>query len=634
MITNEDEILFEKLQKSADNYYANGTSELSDEEYDQIYDYLKLKYSSHDFFRSVGSSEKGEHWKKVNHEYKMGSLNKVNTIEEMNQWIIKQSEREFIIEEKLDGISILLIYDNGVLISASTRGDGEQGENILRNVKRMKGVPSTIGYKDLKAIRAEIIMTHSDFNKLPKELEAKNPRNITAGIAKRLDGKYCNYLTVICTEFMSSETDRSEALVYLEYLGFIVVQSYDSIITPVEHLYNSYIRERRDLLDYDIDGLVIKTNKVLKEKEDDWSHPKHQIAFKFPNQYKATYLREVVWQYKGNRISPVGIVDPVQLAGATVTRVSLNNIDFINDLKLKINSKVEITRANEVIPKIQSVLEEGDKEIEMPTKCPTCNSNVIQDGKFFYCSNEECSSKTVRKILKWLQAHDAKGIAQSTIESLFEEQMFQDLPMFLDYKLWLDYVKDLEGFGSRKAEIIKTEIDKTLHTTILKFMDALDFTDMGERKWKAILDYFAEKYIGENITIEMFLSLLKTYELMLIEGIAEETKRKIKDSLKDKEELINDLLTIVKVEDYKKETNMSGELSGMSFCFTGKLETMKRPEAQKLVEENGGINKSGVSNDLTYLVTNDSTSGSAKNKDAEQKGVKLINEEQFLKMIK
>jgi len=389
------------------------------------------------------------------------------------------------------------------------------------------------------------------------------------------------------------------------------------------------------ILDYDIDGLVIKQDRI---SEDEWEHPKTQIAWKFPNQYKSTILRDVIWQYKGNRITPVGIFDAINLGGATVTKATLNNIELIEEMGLKIGAKIEVCRANEVIPKIQSVLEPGAIDITPPTICPICNAEIIREGKFFYCSNQECDSKQTRKIMDWLTAHSSKGIAQETVDLLYENGCFDSLYTFLqipERPLLIDFISNnLEGFGERKCEILINEINKTKNTTILKFMDGLGFKDMGKKKWQSILEFLINDKYTNKISIISFLNYIGiSNNCIVIPGIAEETNRKIKESYEKNKDSIDDLLRIVKVEDYKIQKEESYmKLNGKSFCFTGALETMKRAEAQALVEKAGGTNKSGVSAGLDYLVTNE-LSDSVKSKKAIELGITVINEEDFLGMI-
>ena len=622
----------EILEKSRTEYYNIGSSTLSDQEYDEIYDSFKKDFPNNTFFKKVGSDE-NTHWKKVKHIFNLGSLSKVNTEEDFIKWNNNLNTKDLVLEEKLDGMSIALTYKNGELISAVTRGNGYEGEDILRNVLKMKYVPNSIKIVDC-TLRAEIIMTRTDFNSLPIELHMKNPRNATTGIAKSLDGTYCKYLSVILTEILSSKENRINIKNYEDF-GFKHVPVWNvSSSAEVITRYHSYIDKERKNLDYDIDGLVIKTNKVMN---DEWEHPKFQIALKFPNQYKSTILRDVIWQYKGNRITPVGIFDPIELAGATVSRATLNNIELIEEMGLKIGSKIEVCRANEIIPKIQSVLIPGTISILPPSKCPVCHSKIIRDGKYFYCSNNDCDSKATNKIIKWLEAHGCKGIALSTIESLYENDIITSLTDFLTLPEDNPYF-EIEGFGDRKKEILFGEIRKNRNTTILKFMDGLDFKDMGTKKWSLILNYITNELNEKTISIIQFLNYIGlSNNLVVIKGIADETNKKIKESYNKNIELIHNLLEIVNVEDYKiikKENNMKeSKVTGKSFCFTGKLNTMERADAQSLVELSGGINKSGVTSSLNYLVTNE-LSSSTKSKKAIELGITVINEEEFLEMLK
>ena len=615
------------LTEASERYYENGTSILSDAEYDYLKDELRKIDPTNPLLMKVGSDEK-IHFEKYDHgKYPMGSLSKVNTEADMRQWAVTQ---QYVVEQKLDGISLKLVYRNGKLSNAVTRGNGLIGDEIIRNVQKMKGVPYIIDTEETVIIRAEIVMTYKDFNSLEGEDKKKNPRNAAAGIAKRLDGSNCELLTVICTGIMTSNKAKSDDSKWLKANGFnaveqTVVIGADAII----NIYNMYVESKRDKLEYDIDGLVIKS--IMPQNTGDWRYPTDCIAFKFPNKEAVTTLVGVEWNYEGSRISPIAILHPVNLMGVTISRATLNNIEFIREMGLKIGDTVKLVRANDVIPLITGVDEHrGIVEIKVPATCPTCGSPTVIDRKFVFCSNENCDSKVIRKIMKWFEAHDSKGIAEETVTKIYEAGMFQDLFSFLNIATLagtVGFEPNVEGIGDKKWKLLKTEIEKTLKTDVVTFFDGLGFSDVGRKRIEAI--YTVAKNNGFN-SVPDFVTFLLTYDLTAISGIGSEISANIKTQVKKNGTLIHQLLEMVKIKSPAEPTGSS--LGGKSFCFTGALNTMKRTEAEELVVKNGGTVKS-VTKGLTYLVTNDKNSGSSKNVKAQSLGVTIIDENEFLAMI-
>jgi DNA ligase (NAD+) len=632
------------LNKAKEEYYKDGSSRLSDEEFDNLVKELKALDPNNAFFDII-EIEENSHWEKVDHsEYKMGSLNKALEKEEINAFIDKHKDEDFILQYKMDGNSLKLIYDEGKLISAATRGNGILGEEILRNVLKMKGIPLNIDYKEKLVIRAETILKKADYDKLPKD-QYKNLRNACTGISKGLDGIHCEKLTVISHSIMNkSDLTELESIELLNKLGFETVWTFplytkNIVKDQLNEIYKALENGERDKLDYDVDGLVLKVNDKKNEGEF-WHHPKHQMAYKFSAQYKATYIRDVEWNYEGSRITPVAIVEPTELAGATITRVTLHNLDYLASCEVAINDKIEISRSGEVIPKFSQVLEKvkDRKIIEIPKLCPDCGQPTVIEGAFLYCRNPNCSSKVIKSVMDWLQAHDSRGVAEATVKTLYENKLFKNLIEFLDLpnqKLKLEIISTkISGMGSRSCEILIEQIKKSIETnTMLKFYDSLCIENFGKKRIDVMLNYII--YECDNFNASNFLNFLLVHlDFANIKGIGFEIKKSIKKQMLEKKIMIEQLIDYLPemICGKPKKDNMSEKkLQSMSFCFTGTLPTLKRTEAEKLVIDNGGEIK-GVSKNLSYLVYGEEAG--SKLEKAEALGIKLITEEEFLNIIK
>lgn len=628
-----------KLREASLKYYA-GTPIMSDNEYDTNIELLKTIDPNNAFLAEIGSDlsiSDTSKWIKEKHEYPVGSLNKVQSIEEYNKWYQKFNGKDIIIEEKLDGISIVATYENGKLISALTRGNGAQGEVITRNFIKMKNVPKTISTEYKLVVRGEIILTLSDFktlNSIDDELY-KNPRNACAGIAKRLDGKYCDHLTFLAHGIMNSDdiglTTELDCLSHLQFLDFAIVNY--QIYKEVNVVYQKYIDSLRALLDYDIDGLVIKLNEI--NSDDNWEHPESQIAFKFPHQSGTSYIKDIMLSMNGGHITPVAIIDPINIGGITVNKISLSNFELCKSRNIGIGAKVEVTRRNDVIPYIESVLIPGDTA-KLPTHCPVCGALVqleSEDSLYYVCTNDKCKSKLIRSILKWLIAHECKGVAANTIELLIDNNMITSIYDFINLPTNIQMcnkIASIDGFGDRKLEILLDQIKKTYNTNWSNFLTGLDIPYIGRSSIEKIIDK-----IPKLEKIEDFEKFIFSSEIYSVDSFANENVIRLRsgfNSVKGKiKELQNSPIIIDKFVNDKVDVSLRF-LDGISFCFTGSLETMGRTEAEKLVKKYGG-DLCGVSKKLTYLVTNDKNSGSSKNVKAHQLGIKIIDEVEFLKIL-
>lgn len=632
-----------KILNLDQDYHTFGVSEVSDAEYDALKDRLRTLDPNNKLLKKVGhsvektSKKSKEHWEKVNHtDYKMGSQNKVTEIDGLKKWYSKYNGEKLLVQHKLDGISNKLHFQDGVLFSAITRGEGDIGEDIKRNVIKMKGIPESIPSSAKHIIRGEIILTKSD---LPK-IGGKTLRNSAAGTAKRLDGDGCENLTIKVYSLMNAKElgikTETEALKLLKSYGFDVVESYVAKnADEVEDIMQSYIKEKRSELDWEIDGLVVKTDTIM---DDAWDYPNRSIAYKFPAEEGVTKLIDVIWQDSGGRINPVGILEPVKINGITISRATLNNIQFIKEMGIKINDLVRVSRRNDVIPCIEgvSIAATNGKEIKPPTHdaegFPIIRAKNSQGEELVYLvsTNPNSLTKKIRQIESWYESLGAKGVAGETIQSILESGLATDLPSF--FKLGLNgdiRLVDIEGFGAGKFKILNRATKLTLEVGLLDFLNAMDITGFSEKRFLPILET-----INKKINVKDFIDwIINNFnEIVNINGFGENTTQALINGLNDKKILIESMLELVKVREWeptKKDTSTA--ICGRSFCFTGAM-SYERSILELAVKKRSGI-VAGVSKKLNFLVTNDPNSGSGKNKKADDLGITKITEKEFLDMI-
>ena len=616
--------LVNEIQRHRDLYY-NKTPEISDAKYDLLEDELRELDPNNPLFSIVGK-DSSKLYDKVEHVIPMGSQDKVTTPEDFINWARRRKLSKFVIQFKLDGISLELQYDSGHFLRAVTRGDGRIGDDVSLNVKKMKGFVPELESRFTGAVRAEILLFHDIFEE--KYADKQNCRNAAAGIVRRKDGEGCEDLNLILYDAIcltdnvkfDRETDKIK---WLKKEGFTttnskVVKSPQEVISVREDVMDNI----RNTLNYDIDGIVIKANEIdfedLKR-----ARPMKQIAFKFQAEEIETSLLDVEWSVSGSNYTPVAIVETVKLMGTNVSRASLANPNLIKELNIKIGSEVIISKRGDIIPKIERVVKtpEDAKEIDIPLFCEVCEAELINEGTRLYCPNENCSKRDYHMLRKWLKKLGIKHFSEKLmLRRLFDAGKIKKISDL--YKLKVSDLTQFEGVKEVSANKALNNLFAVKEVPLAKFIAGFDIENVGE---KIVLKVVKAGY---NSLDEIYNASME--QLSSIEGFAEITAQNLFNGLKRKyPEMIN-LLNLKKIK--IKEMIMSGKLKGLTFCFTGKLETMKRAEADQLVIDNGGEAKSGVVKDLSYLVTNETTP-TAKYKKAQDQNTKIITEAEFLEMI-
>lgn len=612
------------------NAYYNDSPLISDAEYDKLEDELRKIDPANPLLLGIGvDSDDG--FQKRKHMMIMGSQDKMNSEDDLKNWIrIKGISFPVIAEYKLDGLSLELQYVNSKLVAGVTRGNGEIGDEIpYENLIKIPGVVTDLLDNETCAIRGEIIMFNHKFENKYKALGFKNSRNGAAGILKRKTGEGYEDLNLIVYDNNLGFEEEQSKLNFLVNNGFHVVenvtaQNIESIIEYIKEISTDRVN-----LNYEIDGLVIKQNKTVKENR---LRPEFQRAYKFENEEEETILKDIEWSRSGFNYTPVAILDPVELAGATITRASLANLDEVRRLNLKIGDTVRVSRRNDVIPKVEEVVEHtGDKELQVISNCQICGQHLTITGTGIFCENKSCKSYKEHRLYKWIDTLGVKGFGDALISYILTLAEYDDIHSLYSELLYKSAIRSTNLVkATEKAFKALYSIGKLDLET---FLAGLDIESIGEKQWKKVVDVYPDLeslyHIEQTNNPNIFSS---------IDGIGEITSKLMYNGLFEVKDLITKILD-TKMIAIKDKSNivlipLSGKIAGQSFCFTGSLDTMKRSDAQKLVSDNGGIVKDSVAKGLNYLVTNDKDSGSSKNVKAQSLGVTIINEQEFLEMIK
>ncbi len=626
----------EALVARHQDLYYNGQPELSDAEFDELWDELAALDPGNALLSRVGA-DLADGWPKARHLMPMGSQAKASNPEDFLAWCAKTAHPEYLVQYKLDGASLELQYEEGRLLRAVTRGDGEVGDDITPNARRMRGVLSSLPEPFSGGLRGEVLMTREVH--ASKYADKANCRNAANGLMKRKDGLGSEDLLVLCYDALGSVPARgqgdlfggparvspfSDELQKLEWLSRMGFQTAPLRLCATGEevvAYRAQVMDLRPSLPYDIDGLVVKGRDIDPE-DMARSRPDKQIAFKFSLEEAVSTLRAVEWSESGSLYTPIGIIDPVRLAGTTVQRANLCNTNIIGSLGLKLGSRVVITKRGEIIPKIEGLVENppGAAEIEAPARC-SCGAELVDEGTRLYCPNEGCPKKELHRLEKWLSVLDVRDFGVGIIGKLHQSGRVREIADL--YGLGIEELAGYERMGEKSAAKILRNLAAKAEVGLAQFVAGFDIEGIGE--------LLAQKAVDAGFDSLDKLRAAKLEELARVDGYAEITARTLAEGLASLGPAMDRLLATGALR--IKAPARGGALAGKSFCFTGELASMKRPEAAELVKELGGTVKASVTKGLSYLVTNDPGSGSDKNKKAAAYGVALIDEEAFLALV-
>ncbi len=662
--------LREEIEYHNYRYYVLDSPVISDAEYDALMRELKKLEEMYPELITPDSPTQrvgfkpAEGFKEIPHAEPMLSLDDAMSEEEVLEFdkrikrflgIPEEEPIEYTVEPKIDGLAIELVYENGILVVGATRGDGYVGEDITNNIKTIKTIPLRLRKFDESApdipsridIRGEIFMTKDEFKRLNEErirkgeLPFANPRNAAAGSVRQLDPAITakRKLDIFCYGVGKVEgyTFRTqwEILQTLPKWG-LKVNPYAKVVKNINEAieYHHQIEKIRETLPYEIDGVVIKVNDLsLWEKLGTKARsPRYALAYKFQPTQVTTQLLDVVFQVgRTGAVTPVAILKPVQIGGVIVERATLHNEDFIKNLDIRIGDWVLVQRAGDVIPEIVMPIKERrtgqEKEITFPTHCPICGTKLVKKpGEAIWrCPNKGCYAQAVRKILHFASrnAMNIDGLGEKVARDLVDKGLVQNVAD-LYYLKWEDFMK-LPGFAYKKAKNLYSAIQKSKNTTLARFIYALGIRHVGE----AMAQLLAEKFKSLDKLMNASIS-----DLLSIPGVGYEVARSIAEFFKNEEnrKMIKRMLDagITFVEEKEKEEKPK-TLEGLTFVFTGALKSMTREEAKNKVKELGGRATDSVSRNVNYVVVGENPG--SKYRKALQLGIKVINEEEFLKMI-
>lgn len=589
---------------------------------------------------------RGRDWVKAAHEIPMGSLNKVNTEQELTDWAARCDELaeaaeleptadDLSVTEKLDGISIEVLYDHGEIEAAITRGDGIVGERITPNVEKMQGVPSHIPHEGRISVRGEIILTKKDAERFaehkkrvdPKFTVVKSLRNTAAGIARTKDPKLlpgCPMLTILFYDVEGVEglEDEKDKLDFIVKQGFATPYVDFGDVAQMIAIWKHYEDEKRAKLDYEIDGLVVRANRLRTfHLLGELNHrPRAAVAFKFGNEMQVTTLRGIQWSTgDSGRITPIAQIDPVFLAGAEVRQASLHNIAKVRSMQIGVGDQVLVSRRNDVIPYVEKVVVHGPNEEEAPTACAACGEPVAVSGEYLVCENLMCPARRLGRLKTWVKHLGLLEWGEKTFVRLLDEGLVAE-PADL-YRLTVDDIAGLSGYGELSAQKLLAPLAEKKELPLPTFIAALGIPSVSKETAKLLLGAGFE-------SVDAILEA-SPESLAEIEGLGSIKADKILTGLASRKEEI-ERLQAVGVRTTTLEE--SGPLAGLSFCFSGPA-SRPRKELQAIVENNGGVVSAGVKKGLTYLVLSDASSTSSKAQKARKLGTEIIDEGAFEALV-
>ncbi len=635
------------LNNASRSYYQKNESLVSDFEYDKLYDELmKLEEDTGVILANSPTQNVGytvlSNLTKVKHDEKILSLDKTKEPEKLKSWLENQ---EGVLSWKLDGLTIVLKYNNGELVQAITRGNGEVGEDITHNAKVFKNIPLKISYKDELIIRGEGIISYSDFERINEELDEnesyKNPRNLCSGTVRQLNSEITSKRNVMFYAFtvfkafgVDFDDKKSNQLLWLKTLGFDVVYNKivnsDNIIDSVYEFENK-IPEN----DFASDGLVLTYNSISYSSSlgTTAKFPKDSIAFKWKDETAETILREIEWNTsRTGLINPIAVFDSVELEGTTVNRASVHNVSILEDLKLGIGDTIKVYKANMIIPQIaENITKSGNCEI--PKNCPVCNGETeirsIRDGKALYCTNPNCSAQRIRSLSHFVSrdAMNIEGLSEETIKKFVEKGFISDYTDIYSLYNHADDIKNMEGFGEKSYNNLIESIEKSKNTELPNFIYALGINHVGLSN---------AKLLCKNINYDINkLFEVSQDELINIDGFGDIIAHSIVSYFADNKnrELLNKILKIVSFNTVEiSEETENSNINGKTFVITGDLNNFtNRKELQNKIESLGGKVTGSVTKKTNYLINNDILSESSKNKKAKELGIPIITEEDFIK---
>lgn len=643
--------LVKQLNEYRDSYYNEARPVVSDAAYDKLFDELSeleketgVVYANSPT-QTVGYVVKSE-LEKVKHSHPMLSLDKTKSVDDLVKFA---REKDCILSLKMDGLTCLLTYENGELVQAETRGDGEVGELITHNAKVFDNIPLTIDYKGHFEIEGEAIITYDDFNKINEFLsddkKYKNPRNLASGSVRQLDSKIASqrHIKFIAWKVPTEVASNSfiNRLQYAAELGFDTVpflpirgnSNAEFINIVIEQL-----QRRANEKGFPIDGLVATYNDITYGESLGMTghHPKHSIAFKFYDEEVETVLKNIEWSMgKTGSLTPVAIFDPVEIDGTMVERASLHNVSILTKLDLQIGDTIIVYKANQIIPQVKENLSAKDREsayIRIPSQCPVCESSTQivkeNDSEVLMCTNPHCKGKLLGRVSHFVskKGMDISGLSEETIKKFIELGWITEITDVYNLEQHYDRLSKMSGFGKKSVDKLRESIENSKTVRLDKFITSLSIPGIGASQSKELTKVFRTWNDFRDVSVGF-------YDFTQINGFGDVLNNNIHSWFKDMCGIADNLASLMTFE-AKEKQNADNSLDGKSFVVTGKVFRFKnRDEVKTEIEKRGGKVTGSVTKSTYALINNDIESNSSKNKKAKELDVQIINEDQLIEML-
>ena len=638
--------LIDILNKAASVYYQGKDEIMSNFEYDRMYDELSALEKESGLVLAGSPTQKVGYevlseLPKQTHPSPMLSLDKTKQVDELSSWL---GSKEGLLSWKMDGLTVVLTYENGELLNAVTRGNGVVGEVITNNAKVFKNLPVNIPFKGRMVLRGEAIITYSEFKKinalLSEEEQYKNPRNLCSGSVRQLNNEITAKrnvelyaFTLVEAEGVDFKNSQQNKMEFMKEQGF---QTVEYKVVTAKNIYETveWFSEKVKTNDFPSDGLVLWYDDISYGESlgSTAKFPRNAIAFKWADETAKTKLTEVEWSAsRTGLINPVAIFEPVELEGTTVSRASVHNISIVKELKLGIGDTIEVYKANMIIPQIaQNLTKSGS--LEIPDKCPVCGEKTSihkeNDVEVLFCENPDCLAKKIKSISLFVSrdAMNIDGMSEATIEKFISKGFLHELADLFKLNRYKDEIISMDGFGEKSYEKLVKAAETAKITTTAKFIYSLGIANIGLSNAKMVCKAFSNDFEKiRHASID---------ELVEIDGVGEIIAESFVKFFanENNNHMVDDLLDIVTLED--EENDNANDMDGMNFVITGSVNHFSnRSEVKELIEGRGGKVTGSVTSKTKYLINNDSTSNSSKNKKAKELGVQIITEDEFIDMF-
>ena len=638
--------LVELLNRARRAYEQEDTEIMSNYEYDRLYD--ELEGLERELGTTLASSptvnvgyEVLSELPKERHEKPMLSLDKTKDVEQLKSFL---GEQKAVISWKMDGLTIVLTYQNGRLQKAVTRGNGEVGEVITNNAKVFRNLPLQIPYQGELILRGEAVIGYKDFERINEQIEDvdaryKNPRNLCSGSVRQLNNEITARrnvkffaFTLVKADGAEFENSRMQQLSWLEKQGFEVVEHHLADRASIEEEV-AWFSEQIVHNDFPSDGLVLVYDDIAYGQSlgTTAKFPRDSYAFKWADEIRETTLLEIEWSpSRTGLINPVAIFEPVELEGTTVSRASVHNISIMEDLELGVGDVIQVYKANMIIPQIAENLTRSSK-LEIPDTCPACGHGTqiqkVNDVEALYCTNPDCAAKKIKSFALFASrdAMNIDGLSEATLEKFIARGFIHDFGDIFEIGKHRDEIVEMDGFGEKSFENLMTSLDKAKETTLAKVIYSLGIANIGLANAKVICRHFDDDLEKIRHADKEEISSIDTIGPVIAGSLTDYF------SNEDNNRKLDHLMSHLTVK--KEEKTGEQIFRNMNFVITGSVEHFaNRAQAKEFIESLGGKVTGSVTSKTNYLINNDTTSNSSKNKKAKELGIPILSEEDFLKM--